>query len=61
MHADLRPVRTTDDLASVTNRFTPTNVQCLPVCVAQRSRKIIGILRRAALMRRYRQAIAEQG
>ncbi|HEV7299322.1 MAG TPA: chloride channel protein [Tepidisphaeraceae bacterium] len=61
MRSDVRPVSTTDDLATVMDRFTQANVDCLPVCVAKRSKKIIGILSRAALMRRYRQAIAEQG
>lgn len=49
----VRPVLIADDLAGVLDRFTACDVDCLPVSVRAGSGVIIGLISRAALMRRY--------
>ena len=58
MRADLPIVRHTDDLATVMNQFSAHDVSRLPVGLPGNSAKVIGLVSRAALMRRYQQALA---
>lgn len=61
MRADILPVLTNDDLASVMDRFSSSNLDCLPVAVNRTSRKIVGVISRAALMKAYRGAVKAEG
>jgi CIC family chloride channel protein len=61
MRADVAPVLVTDDLASVMDRFSTSNIDCLPVAVARKGRKIIGVISRGALMKAYRGAVKAEG
>jgi CBS domain-containing protein len=60
MRGDLAPVFTTDDLASVMDRFAATEAEYLPVAVQSNKNKIIGVVSRTSLMRRYRTAVIEE-
>jgi CIC family chloride channel protein len=57
MRTDIPPVRTTDDLAAVFDAFSQHDVSHLPVCVPQNAKKIIGLISRAALIRKYQEAL----
>jgi CIC family chloride channel protein len=57
MRIDLSPVRTTDDLAAVFDAFSQQDVSHLPVCVPQNAEKIIGLISRSALIRKYQEAL----
>jgi CIC family chloride channel protein len=57
MRADVSPVRTTDDLAAVFDAFSQHDVSHLPVCVPNRSDHVIGLISRAAVIRRYQEAL----
>ena len=59
MRTDVRPVRTTDDLAAVFDAFSQFDVSHLPVCVPQNADHIIGLVSRAAVIRRYQEALKE--
>ena len=59
MRSDIPPVRTTDDLAAVFDAFSQFDVSHLPVCVPQDSKKIIGLISRSALIRKYQEAPGE--
>jgi CIC family chloride channel protein len=50
-------VRSSDDLASVLATFAGYEVNRLPVCVAARPERVIGLVSRSALMRRYHRAL----
>jgi chloride channel protein, CIC family len=50
-------VRSTDDLATVLATFSGFDVSRLPVCVPARSDRVIGMVSRSALMRRYHRAL----
>jgi CIC family chloride channel protein len=50
-------VRSGDDLASVVATFAQYEVNRLPVCVAARPERVIGLVSRSALMRRYHRAL----
>jgi CBS domain-containing protein len=58
----LRPeipcVRSTDDLASVLATFASHEVGRLPVCLPDAPGRVIGLVSRRALMRRYHEALA---
>jgi CIC family chloride channel protein len=56
MRTDIKPVRTTDDLAAVFDAFSQNDVSHLPVCVPQNAEHVIGLISRSALIRKYQQA-----
>jgi CIC family chloride channel protein len=53
MRSDIPPVKNTDDLATVFEMFCQTEMAYLPVCLASRPGKVIGLISRNALMRTY--------
>ncbi len=57
MRTDVPPVRTTDDLAAVFDAFSQYDVSHLPVCVPQKVEHVIGLISRAAVIRRYQEAL----
>ncbi len=57
MRTDVPPVRTTDDLAAVFDAFSQYDVSHLPVCVPQKVDHVIGLISRAAVIRRYQEAL----
>ncbi len=57
MRTDISPVRTTDDLAAVFDAFSQFDVSHLPVCVPQKVEHVIGLISRAAVIRRYQEAL----
>jgi CIC family chloride channel protein len=59
MRADVPLVRVQDDLATVLDTFARTDAARLPVCVSRDAARVIGLVSRASLMRRYQRAIAE--
>ena len=59
MRRDVRPVRTSDDLAAVFDAFSQFDVSHLPVCVPQNAEHIIGLISRAAVIKRYQEALKE--
>jgi CIC family chloride channel protein len=58
MRTDLPVLRNTDDLASVLDKFAVHDVSRLPVGLPGNANRVIGLVSRAALMRRYQQALA---
>jgi hypothetical protein len=52
-------VRSTDDLASVLSTFSGYDVARLPVCLPARPDRIIGLVSRRSLMKRYHRALTE--
>jgi CIC family chloride channel protein len=52
-------VRSTDDLASVLATFSGYDVARLPVCVPSRPDRVIGLVSRSSLMKRYHRALTE--
>jgi CIC family chloride channel protein len=56
---DVQPVSHVDDLASVLDALARHDVSRLPVCLPGAEGKIIGLVSRSALMRRYQRAVAE--
>lgn len=56
---DVKPLRSTDDLATALEAFSRHEVTSLPVCVASSPRRIIGMVTRTAVMTRYQQALSE--
>jgi len=52
-------VRTSDDLAAALDAFARYDVDHLPVSVASAPTKVIGLISRAALMRRYQRGLTE--
>ena len=52
-------VRSTDDLASVLATFSGYDVNRLPVCVPARPDRVIGLVSRSSLMRRYHRALTQ--
>ena len=57
MRTDVKPVRTSDDLATVFDAFSQFDVSHLPVCVPQNATHVIGLISRAAVIRRYQEAL----
>ena len=59
--ADVPTVSTSDDLASVLDLLTATDLPRLPVTLPGAPDRVIGMISRAGLMRRYHRAITEGG
>jgi predicted transcriptional regulator len=59
MRRDIRPVRTTDDLAAVFDAFSRYDVNHLPVSVPESRDKVIGLVSRSAVIRKYQEALKE--
>jgi chloride channel protein, CIC family len=57
MRPDVPFVRNSDDLAHVLDVFTRHDVDHLPVCLEQSPGKVIGLISRAGLMRRYQDGL----
>jgi len=57
IRSDLPAVRSSDDLARVLETFSRYEVSRLPVSLAQYPDRIIGLISRGGLMRRYQQAL----
>jgi len=58
MRNDLPVIRNNDDLASVITQFSAHDVSRLPVGLPGNTARVIGLISRAALMRRYQKALA---
>jgi CBS domain-containing protein len=52
---DVRPVRTTDDLATVLDALSRHDVARLPVCLPVAPDRVIGTVTRVAILRRFQQ------
>ena len=59
MRRDIAPVQTTDDLAAVFDAFSLHDVNHLPVCIETACEKIIGLVSRSAVIRKYQEALKE--
>jgi chloride channel protein, CIC family len=59
MRVDISPVRTTDDLANVLDAFSRFDASHLPVCVPHAPDKVVGLISRAALIRKYQQTLQQ--
>lgn len=59
MRSDVPLIRNTDDLASVLDIFSRHDVDYLPVALEQTPGKVIGLISRAGLMRRYHMTLAD--
>jgi CIC family chloride channel protein len=57
VRSEVPVVRSTDDLATVLATFSGYDVARLPVCVPARTDRIVGLVSRSALMRRYHRAL----
>jgi CIC family chloride channel protein len=57
MRMDIAPVSTSDDLAAVLGLFSTHDVDHLPVKVSKSSGKIVGMVSRAKLLRRYQRGL----
>ena len=56
---DVPLVRSTDDLASVLATFSGYDVARLPVCLPTQPNRVIGLVSRSSLMKRYHRALSE--
>ena len=59
MRDDVTPVLTSDDLATVMDAFSQHDVNYLPVGTPSSPKKVIGILSRSAMIRKYQQTLRE--
>lgn len=59
MRPDIPLIRNSDDLASVLDIFSRHDVDYLPVALEQTPGKVIGLISRAGLMRRYQTTLAD--
>jgi CIC family chloride channel protein len=59
MRTSIPVVRSTDDLATALEAFGRHDVEHLPVAFAQSPGRVIGLVSRAALMRRYQKGLGE--
>lgn len=59
MRTDIAPVRTTDDLAEVFDAFSRHDVNFLPVCMSDNRDKVIGLISRTAVIRKYQAALKQ--
>jgi CIC family chloride channel protein len=59
MRTDIPLIGFTEDLASVLDRFSLHDTARLPVCLSKDSARVIGLISRANLMKRYQRALAE--
>jgi len=57
MRVDIPFVRNSDDLATVLDVFSRHDIDHLPVCLEQSPGKVIGLISRAGLMRRYQDGL----
>jgi CIC family chloride channel protein len=57
MRRDIRPVRSTDDLAAVFDAFSRYDVNHLPVSVPDSRDKVVGLVSRSAVIRKYQEAL----
>jgi CIC family chloride channel protein len=57
LRTDIPIVRTTDDLASVLDLLSRHDVMRLPVCLDHTPGKVIGLISRVALLRRYQRGV----
>jgi len=57
LRSDIPIVRTTDDLASVLDLLSRHDVMRLPVCLPNSPGKVIGLISRVALLRRYQRGV----
>jgi CBS domain-containing protein len=57
VRSDVPIVRTTDDLASVLDALSRNDVMRLPVCLPHSPKKVIGLISRVALLRRYQRGV----
>jgi CIC family chloride channel protein len=57
LRSDIPMVRTTDDLASVLDLLSRHDVMRLPVCLPNSPGKVIGLISRVALLRRYQRGV----
>ncbi|MDB5320744.1 MAG: hypothetical protein JWN40_2375 [Phycisphaerales bacterium] len=57
VRSDVPIVRTTDDLASVLDALSRHDVMRLPVCLPHAPGKVIGLISRVALLRRYQRGV----
>jgi CIC family chloride channel protein len=57
LRTDIPIVRTTDDLASVLDLLSRHDVMRLPVCLDHSPGKVIGLISRVALLRRYQRGV----
>jgi CIC family chloride channel protein len=60
MRRDLPLINCTDDLAKVLDVFSGLDVSHLPVIVKGESNRVIGLLSRLGLMRKYQQSLTEE-
>jgi CBS domain-containing protein len=61
LRPELPCVKSTDDLATVLETFSRYEVSRLPVSLANTLGRVIGLISRQALMRRYHGALTEAG
>jgi CIC family chloride channel protein len=59
MRSNVPTVRSSDDLSAVLDTFSLHDVSHLPVCIADSPGRIIGLISRSALMRRYQKGLLE--
>jgi len=59
MRVGIPPVRTTDDLANVLDAFSRLDASHLPVCGPHNPDRIVGLISRSALIRKYQQTLKE--
>jgi hypothetical protein len=59
MRTDIAPVRTTDDLAAVFDAFSRHDVNHLPVSMPDSRDKVIGLISRSAVIRKYQEALQQ--
>jgi CIC family chloride channel protein len=57
MRTDIPPVRTSDDLATVLDAFSQHDVSHLPVCMPRTPDHVMGLISRAALIRKYQETL----
>jgi CBS domain containing-hemolysin-like protein len=57
LRSDIPIVRTTDDLALVLDLLARHDVMRLPVCLPHSPGKVIGLISRVALLRRYQRGV----
>jgi len=58
LRSDVPSVKTTDDLASTMDQFGRIDVARLPVAFPAAPKRVIGMISRAALMKRYHDGLA---
>jgi CIC family chloride channel protein len=59
MRSDITPVQTTDDLGAVFDAFSRHDVNHLPVSMVPGGEKVIGLISRSAVIRKYQEALKQ--